>query len=86
MNRFANAGPKPGHDIFGLLHAATNKTQPIDAGGCAPAIHVAVSSDGRTPCDVCDALITTAEAERNYTRWTLHVCDHCANETDGSNA
>ena len=43
-------------------------------------VHPIVLPDGRVPCDVCDAAIAKAEAERNGAVWDRGVCDHCAGE------
>lgn len=40
--------------------------------------HPIVLSDGCVPCDICDAAITTAEAEANFEPWLQHICNHCA--------
>jgi len=42
--------------------------------------HPIVLPDGRVPCDICDAAITTTEAERHFDQWMQHICDHCAGE------
>ena len=43
-------------------------------------VHPIVLPDGRVPCDVCDAAIFKAQAERNAEVWDRGVCDHCAGE------
>lgn len=43
-------------------------------------VHPIVLQDGRVPCDVCDAAIFKAQAERNAEVWDRGVCDHCAGE------
>lgn len=35
-------------------------------------------------CDLCDALLTTAESEANP-RWQQELCDYCAAEYDAAN-
>lgn len=42
--------------------------------------HPIVLPDGRVPCDVCDAAISTEEAERHFDAWMQHVCNGCAGE------
>lgn len=48
--------------------------------------HPIILSDGRVPCDICDAAITTTEAERHFDAWMQHICDHCAGEYTTENA
>lgn len=47
--------------------------------------HPIVLPDGRVPCDICDAAITTAEAERHYPAWMQHICNTCAGEFEVAN-
>ena len=47
--------------------------------------HPIVLSDGRVPCDVCDAAITIEEAERHVDAWMQHICNQCAGEFADAN-
>lgn len=50
-----------------------------------PYFHPIVLSDGRVPCDVCDAAIVKGVAEQNAATWTRAVCDHCAEALAAAN-
>ena len=48
-------------------------------------VHPIVLADGRVPCDICAAAITTAEAESHFDAWSQHLCNACAGECEDAN-
>lgn len=57
----------------------------VPAMHALPGSHPIVLSDGRVPCDICDAAISTSEAERHFRVWMQHICAHCAGEFAAAN-